>query len=200
MTMLVGINFGGYILIAEDKAATGIYGLKVSESENKIKHFKIATITGTGSVSILDYIKNNLENENLTTPLDIFNSIKKSKKNLYECYPSNKKDIFSTGLLFSYEGENGRKLYLHYPRYFKTENNTELECEEGFSEIKENEYIVTTPSDFKESTLIKINKIIENQIKSKRNKDLEKEMLSKIFNLMANDSEQVTEEYDYIFL
>lgn len=206
MTMLVGINFGEYILIAADKGRTQ-NGELSSFDEKKITQGQNICITATGYVDIIEKVKSKIINDKVYKIQDVIKIINEEKEKFLkdiknEHYSKNEIEG-ETGFLLVYKDKEHFNLAVHYPdwneRYCKF--NNEKKHKEAYI-IEKNKRIVTPPAEFNRDNgaYQRILHIIDNCIKSERNKEKELEVLKEIFLIMSQNSKQVTKEFDYYFV
>lgn len=211
MTMLVGINFGEYILIAADKGGVNERGFLCCSEQKKIikgKSEKIY-ITGTGFIKLLDKVKNRIKNNEISEIGKIINIINLEKDDTFgilhmlEYKVNIEKEKENNGFLFTYKEKEKIQLAIHYPAWCKIHYNYSKKDsnEKGFT-IEKGDYIVTPPAEFNRDngTYQRILHIIDNCIKSERNKEKELEVLKEVFLIMSQNSKQVTKEFDYYFV
>ncbi len=107
MTILIGINFGGYVLLAADTRTThctnGSVDYVADDNAKKIQKTTLGLIAGAGSWDIIRRVKNKLQKQEITDINQILSIIEKEKLHHQRCGgPAAEKAIEITRWICSY--------------------------------------------------------------------------------------------------
>lgn len=90
MTICLGINFGDFaLLVADSRVTIGVQSagnVSYVDDQKKVFETKIGLITGSGSVPLLDSVKNQLASKEVTSPEDIIEVINEARYKYAESY------------------------------------------------------------------------------------------------------------------
>jgi len=108
MTIVIGINFGAYVVFAADTRATHPNGNVANDDCEKIQRTTIGLIAGAGSFDLVNRVNNRLQKEKVTDINQILGIIEDERNQILSMikkeklrYP-NKQDVENTNWICSY--------------------------------------------------------------------------------------------------
>jgi len=116
MSLIAGLHFGNFALIAADKREVSIYGDKlvpIHDEAEKIINAGLGFVTGSGIVELLHAVKDALANTEITHTDQILAIIAKEKERFRSVHSTHsewaEEQIEKTGWLFTYMTEADRQ-------------------------------------------------------------------------------------------
>jgi hypothetical protein len=163
VTIALGINFGDYALLASDSRVTyyNLDGTVLSYEDNRKKVYKtkIGLITGSGSVDLLDAVKDKLELNEVEDTTAILQVIKEARLNYSKtCGSKAAHDIAHTGWIFTYLANIENKPILRLAMVHPSVG-------EGIGFFEENKPATIYPFGASQGQVDALRKILEDNIK-----------------------------------